>query len=364
MKKNYKVALTAILSIMLITGLKLNVFAHAAGGIDRNSFQRDEYNSDIGNSLSKQGLIHRADNKVKLKQKTTIKEMFEQLKLKEEMDNDKSITGFALIGKYTYSLVAVDDIGYPSMFMLAEMNRDGEITYYNDATEDSSVLTGMVVCQEYDKNNEFGTSRELKACTEIQIGNEDLEGMNVGIENEELWNYFDERVITIRGLIDKDKFDEGTTYRELLEYYDKKFEDKISITYKDIEGVYNIAKFIQVRPQIKIYEDYKIDDTIKTGDIFVIYIDNITIDNEKIPQNFPINLLNIIYKAQVEAGAVIRGDITGTGEVDITDLSTLQEEMVENINLEDEAAKAADMNDDGEVDITDLSELSEYIVNK
>ena len=57
------------------------------------------------------------------------------------------------------------------------------------------------------------------------------------------------------------------------------------------------------------------------------------------------------------------GDITKTGEVDVTDLSTMQEYLVDNIELEKIQETAADMNDDNKVDTIDLSEIQEYIVN-
>ena len=60
---------------------------------------------------------------------------------------------------------------------------------------------------------------------------------------------------------------------------------------------------------------------------------------------------------------VVKGDITGKGDVDVTDLSQLQEQLVESIELKGPYKEAADMNSDKEIDVLDLSEVQEYIVN-
>lgn len=60
---------------------------------------------------------------------------------------------------------------------------------------------------------------------------------------------------------------------------------------------------------------------------------------------------------------VIKGDITGKGDVDVTDLSQMQEQLVETTDLKGPYREAADMNSDQEIDVLDLSEIQEYIVN-
>lgn len=60
---------------------------------------------------------------------------------------------------------------------------------------------------------------------------------------------------------------------------------------------------------------------------------------------------------------VVKGDITGKGDVDVTDLSQMQEELIGTTNLKGPYREAADMNSDKEIDILDLSEIQEYIVN-
>lgn len=62
-------------------------------------------------------------------------------------------------------------------------------------------------------------------------------------------------------------------------------------------------------------------------------------------------------------GVVVKGDLTGSGEIDVTDLSTMQEELVETTQLRGAYKNAADIDKNGEIDVIDLSELQEYIVN-
>ena len=62
-------------------------------------------------------------------------------------------------------------------------------------------------------------------------------------------------------------------------------------------------------------------------------------------------------------GVVVKGDLTGTGEIDVTDLSTMQEELVETTQLRGAYKNAADIDKNGEIDVIDLSKLQEYIVN-
>ena len=56
------------------------------------------------------------------------------------------------------------------------------------------------------------------------------------------------------------------------------------------------------------------------------------------------------------------GDITKTGEIDVTDLSTMQEYLADNMDLDEIQQIAADINDDSEVNTADLLEIQEYIV--
>ena len=60
----------------------------------------------------------------------------------------------------------------------------------------------------------------------------------------------------------------------------------------------------------------------------------------------------------------ILGDVDGSGEVDMTDLSVLALHILKEIDLKGDALKAADVNGDGEVDITDLSRIKQYVSKK
>lgn len=95
-------------------------------------------------------------------------------------------------------------------------------------------------------------------------------------------------------------------------------------------------------------------------------------DNDLIRTNVEVEIATKVAKEGENAptagetalvGVVVTGDITGTGEIDVTDLSTIQEEIVETIELKGTYKKAADMDKNGEIDVVDLSQLQEYIVN-
>ncbi len=62
-------------------------------------------------------------------------------------------------------------------------------------------------------------------------------------------------------------------------------------------------------------------------------------------------------------GVVVKGDLTGKGNTDVTDLSLMQQQLVEATELKGTFKKAADMNSDESIDVIDLSQIQEYIVN-
>lgn len=110
----------------------------------------------------------------------------------------------------------------------------------------------------------------------------------------------------------------------------------------------------------------KDDDKLSTSDCAVA---EFYIDKTSIPDDFDYekclnkNIMRLRYYQTFLGFIVCTGDITQTGEIDVTDLSTMQEFIVDNIELEKIQQIAADMNDDNEVDVVDLSEMQEYIVN-
>lgn len=60
---------------------------------------------------------------------------------------------------------------------------------------------------------------------------------------------------------------------------------------------------------------------------------------------------------------VLPGDVTGDGEIDVTDLVSLFDYIM-GTEVEDFVEDAADFNGDGEVDVTDLVDLFDYIMNQ
>lgn len=78
--------------------------------------------------------------------------------------------------------------------------------------------------------------------------------------------------------------------------------------------------------------------------------------------------MGIIYSNGVEVGeinfvaTVVKGDVTGTGEVDVTSLSLMQQEIVRETELKGPYKEAADMNNDEEIDVLDLSAIQEEII--
>lgn len=59
----------------------------------------------------------------------------------------------------------------------------------------------------------------------------------------------------------------------------------------------------------------------------------------------------------------LKGDISGQGDIGVVDLSLMQQELVDEINLKEEFLRAADMDTSYEIDVIDLSMLQDYIVN-
>ena len=102
---------------------------------------------------------------------------------------------------------------------------------------------------------------------------------------------------------------------------------------------------------------------------------NVSKIGAKLPSNYvkkPIKFnfkILISYENGVNVGGdlfvatVVKGDITGTGEIDVTDISLMQEQLVETTELKCAYKEAADFNSDKSIDVVDLSEMQEYIVN-
>ena len=144
------------------------------------------------------------------------------------------------------------------------------------------------------------------------------------------------------------------------------------IVYLNNNGEYKMGQY-----KWKIGDNFQIGDKnnpnvrlIDSGKIYTgIWISyDYDIDYSTMPKDLEIDWKNTgrtvgIAIMPINVNLVVPGDITGTGEIDVTDVSTMQEELVESIELEGAYEQAADMDESGEVDIVDLSQLQEYIVN-
>lgn len=70
--------------------------------------------------------------------------------------------------------------------------------------------------------------------------------------------------------------------------------------------------------------------------------------------------LTVVNDAKVtleEAAAVLMGDVTGDGKVNVTDASRLYMHVKRKITLSEDALKAADITGDGKINVTDASRL-------
>ena len=71
--------------------------------------------------------------------------------------------------------------------------------------------------------------------------------------------------------------------------------------------------------------------------------------------------IKVIKDETIELTIIVKGDVNGDGEVDITDLVKIRQK-IQKIDLFDEKQnKAGDINGDNEVDITDLVKIRRYI---
>ncbi|MBP0961470.1 MAG: hypothetical protein J5864_04940 [Oscillospiraceae bacterium] len=68
--------------------------------------------------------------------------------------------------------------------------------------------------------------------------------------------------------------------------------------------------------------------------------------------------------ATAKTGEIIIGDLDFSGNIDVTDLTTLSLYLLGDKNLSDDALKAADTDGDGKVALTDLATLRQYISKK
>ena len=144
------------------------------------------------------------------------------------------------------------------------------------------------------------------------------------------------------------------------------------------------AKWIEYDEPFRISSDiYKIEDDVKyisrvspntTSEFFMSHIDTngtMTVLNKQgkiIKEN---ELVGTGYKLQVEYKGVIyeyqivvRGDIDGNGIITATDLSSLNQALINKIKLTGILQRAADIDYDGSITVTDLSSMNQALIKK
>jgi len=139
----------------------------------------------------------------------------------------------------------------------------------------------------------------------------------------------------------------------------------VKLTYLNNKGELKNAD-VEVIMNVEFFKDDYYENVILNEEKIMTGI-GITIGCTHVKESYPEDYEKPGFSSFTGIGYGIKvactGDITKTGEVDVTDLSTMQEYIVDNIELEEIQQVAADMNDDEDVDVVDLSEIQEYIVN-
>ena len=81
-----------------------------------------------------------------------------------------------------------------------------------------------------------------------------------------------------------------------------------------------------------------------------------------VPRLFAANIQQkgVIYEYQI----VVRGDIDGNGIITATDLSSLNQALINKIKLTGILQRAADIDYDGSITVTDLSSMNQALIKK
>lgn len=144
------------------------------------------------------------------------------------------------------------------------------------------------------------------------------------------------------------------------------------------------AKWIEYDEPFRISSDiYKIEDDVKyisrvspntTSEFFKSHIDTngtMTVLNKQGKRITENELVGTGYKLQVEYKGVIyeyqivvRGDIDGNGLITATDLSSLNQALINKIKLTGILERAADIDYDGLITVTDLSSMNQALIKK
>ena len=159
------------------------------------------------------------------------------------------------------------------------------------------------------------------------------------------------------------------------EYLDKEIE---FTSYIEVEKGTTVKDFIEQEKARRKKDWYNNSDEYTFGDAEVYAFDGTTNrdyfntrkklkDDDVVRTNVTIEITT--YHNNTAAGegedvaVVVKGDLSGSGEVDVTSLSLMQQEIVEDTELIGAFKEAADMNNDKEIDVLDLSSIQDEIVN-
>lgn len=159
------------------------------------------------------------------------------------------------------------------------------------------------------------------------------------------------------------------------EYLDKDIQ---FTSYIEVEKGTTVKDFIEQEKARRKKEWYKNNDEYTFGDATVYAFEGTTNreyfdtrkklnDDDIVRTNVTIEITT--YHNNTAAGegedvaVVVKGDLSGSGEVDVTSLSLMQQEIVEETELKGAFKEAADMNNDKEIDVLDLSSIQDEIVN-
>ena len=85
-------------------------------------------------------------------------------------------------------------------------------------------------------------------------------------------------------------------------------------------------------------------------------------DNELVGTGYKLQVeyKGIIYEYQI----IVRGDIDGNGLITATDLSSLNQALINKIKLTGILQRAADIDYDGAITVTDLSSMNQALIKK
>ena len=115
---------------------------------------------------------------------------------------------------------------------------------------------------------------------------------------------------------------------------------------------------------IKIAKITSKNDFIKNITINNLYKINIISNNQNISTGDKIQIYNQNNIKEEEYKIFVMGDITGTGNINVTDVSKLYQYIKGKIKMDKEYVLAADLVKDNELKVNDVSKLYQYIKNK